>query len=50
MKLTTKQLKQIIKEELNEYYWTVPEEPKEPDKSYETECKEKPLEQRPEDW
>ena len=46
MKLTKTQLKQIIKEELNEFTLSLnPATGK-----YELECAEKPLEERPEDW
>ena len=40
MNITKQQLKQIIKEELKEYYWKPPEGPGTP----------LPLEQRPNDW
>ena len=46
MKITKSQLKQIIKEELNEFMIRLnPATGK-----YELECAEKPLEERPEDW
>ena len=55
MKITKKRLKQIIKEELNEFTISLNpktgnyELPEHPD-SAEQECVKKPLEERPEDW